>query len=207
MIELQKGPEPKILSDHAAEWTKALLKTIAEGKKPTAAEQGHYRHREIKEALKSETFRKCAYCESMFLHTGFGHIEHITPKSSKPELSFEWKNLTLACEICNVNKGTEEVIDPYEVNPDDHFAFEGPVIIPKPGSDIGFASEKQLKLNRAELIEYRKKKRDDIYFLIEAFRKSTNNEKKDAIRKLINERISKESEYSAMMSHLAKIYM
>ncbi|GBQ46048.1 HNH endonuclease [Komagataeibacter europaeus] len=207
MIELQKGPEPEVLSKNAATWTSVVLEKIAKGEDPTATEKSHYRHHEIKDALKSETFKKCAYCESIFLHTGFGHVEHITPKSSKPELSFKWENLTLACEVCNINKGKKEVIDPYETNPDDHFTFEGPVIIPKPGSDLAFMSETTLKLNRSELIEYRKNRKNDLYYLVEALRKSTSEEKREAIAKIISEKISKNAEYSAMMSHHARIYI
>ena len=35
----------------------------------------------------------------------YEHIEHLKPKSKYPELAFQWENLHLACQRCNVEKG------------------------------------------------------------------------------------------------------
>src|SRR5947209_8328121 len=127
MIRLNKGPKPQILTENEAAWTA----TVANGE-ATPAEKARYRHPEIKEALVSETHGKCAYCESKLQHIHHGDIEHIYPKSLALEKTFEWENLTLACEICNQNKSNkdpflEQILDPYSVEPSEHLFFAGPL--------------------------------------------------------------------------------
>lgn len=156
MIRLTKAAIPPILAAKAAEWTQALLLALRAGG-PTEAQKGRYRHPQIKAALIQETAGKCAYCESKLRHITHGDVEHITPKSSSPEKSFAWENLTLACDICNENKSdyAGELADPYVIDPEDHFLFLGPVVVPRPGSDVGLITEKLLRLNRSDLIERR----------------------------------------------------
>lgn len=157
MIKLKKLVQPDILKANAASWTQILLEKIANNVVPTDTERNRYRHPEIKKALVSETHGKCAYCESKLLHTAYGDIEHIIPKSKKNEVTFEWDNLTLACDICNTNKSDKfetgtGFIDPYLKDPEDHFYFLGPVIYAKPGDSDARLTEEALKLNRIELI-------------------------------------------------------
>src|ERR1700722_9410453 len=104
MIKINKLPAPAILVEKSTEWTNALLEKISKGEKPTDAESNRYRHAKIKQALLDETHGKCAYCESKLRHIAYGDIEHVVPKSVRPELSFDWQNLTLACDVCNTNK-------------------------------------------------------------------------------------------------------
>ena len=78
---------------------------------------------------------------------------------------FEWSNLTLACDICNTNKGThfgnhEDLVDPYAGEPSVHLIFLGAMVLAKPGSGPGLATESTLQLNRLELLERR---RDRLY--------------------------------------------
>lgn len=115
---------------------------------------------EIKDALVAETNGKCAYCESKLLHIHHGDVEHIYPKSMAPERTFEWENLTLACEICNQNKAArdpmlEAIIDPYRREPSEHLLFVGPFIFSR-GTVFGTNTRILLDLNRAELAERRK---------------------------------------------------
>ena len=105
MRHLVKGAIPKVLQDKAQQWTEELLAVLARGEKPTDAIKGRYRHPDIKNAIKVETSDKCAYCESKITHIAYGDIEHIIPKSKVPARAYEWQNLTLACDICNGNKG------------------------------------------------------------------------------------------------------
>jgi uncharacterized protein (TIGR02646 family) len=158
MIRLSKRPEPQVLLDHAVEWTEALLDREAAGENPTAYEKTRYRHPEIKATLIAETFGKCAYCESRLLHIHHGDVEHIYPKSLDVLQSFDWENLTLACEICNQNKSNrdplvEHIIDPYAEDPEAHLVFLGSLIFPK--SPKGTATRAILELHRAALVEMR----------------------------------------------------
>lgn len=208
MIKLSKGPKPPILEDEADSWTAALIEKIACGEKPTKSELGQYRHPQIKAALLLETHRKCAYCESKFAHVSFGDVEHVTPKSKKPELTFCWENLTLACQVCNNGKSDhDDVLDPYKHEPSDHLHFEGTALVPRPGSDIGFLTERRLSLNRVELIEARKRRRDSLYTMAEAAAKNTNVDKKRVLLQLLNDEMAADREYAAMCAELVPRYM
>lgn len=162
MIKLTKLAEPEVLRNHGEEWTRLLLEKIGKGEKPTATEASRYRHPEIKAAIIEETHGKCAYCESKLRHIHHGDVEHIYPKSLDESKRFKWSNLTLACEICNQNKSnkdpkTEHIIDPYDVDPDQHILFIGALIFPK-GTPQGQNTTVLLDLNRTELVERRQEK-------------------------------------------------
>ncbi|MBB6239952.1 uncharacterized protein (TIGR02646 family) [Pedobacter sp. AK013] len=56
--------------------------------------------------------KKCAYCESNFVHTSFRNVEHFRPKGEITEavapkspgyywLASDWDNLLLSCTLCN----------------------------------------------------------------------------------------------------------
>ena len=152
MRELVKLAKPQILVENEAAWTQALLAVIARGEDPTSTQKGRYRHPQIKRQLLLETEEKCAYCESKMRHITYGDIEHVIPKSKKPELSFVWENLTMACDVCNTNKGTfyevidgnngSILIDPYVDTPSDHFMFIAEHVRPRPDSTRGYISDK-----------------------------------------------------------------
>lgn len=162
MIRLAKTDEPQILADRGAEWTKTLVDKKAAGQVATPAESTRYRHPDIKNALVAETHNKCAYCESKLQHTHHGDVEHIMPKSLQLEKILDWANLTLACEKCNQNKSNldpnaEKIIDPYAVDPRDHFFFAGP-FLHSLGTAEGISTKAILDLDRPELIEMRRER-------------------------------------------------
>src|SRR5260221_8924791 len=158
MIRLKKSPKPEYLARNASEWARVLLEKLAVNQVPSPTEKSRYRHPDIHAELISETHGKCAYCESRLLHIHHGDVEHIYPKSLAPAKTFEWKNLTLACEICNQNKSDkdplmEHMIDPYEDDPENYFLFVGGLIF---GKGIpGVSTVEILRLHRAELVEIR----------------------------------------------------
>jgi uncharacterized protein (TIGR02646 family) len=154
MIKLAKLPVPAVLSRNAAKWTKDLLAAKAIDAK--AEVKSKWSHADIKDALKHETMGKCAYCESKPLHVSFGDVEHICPKSSKPELAYEWSNLTLACEVCNGRKGAAEgLIDPYVDEPAKHFEFYGPMLTDREHTGSAKRTRITLDLNGEELLSRR----------------------------------------------------
>jgi 5-methylcytosine-specific restriction endonuclease McrA len=160
MIRLTKTPQPQILADNVTAWTATLTDKIARGETPTDTEKTRYRHPQVKAALIDETKGKCAYCESKLLHIHHGDVEHIYPKSLAPERSFEWENLTLACEICNQNKSNkdpliEAIIDPYVIDPAEHLVFMGTLLFDL-STPHGISTREMLDLNRIELVERRK---------------------------------------------------
>ncbi|OQX75496.1 MAG: hypothetical protein B6D61_10270 [Bacteroidetes bacterium 4484_249] len=73
-----------------------------------------YGHKSVKNQLIEEQYGKCCYCESDFLATGYGDVEHFRPKGgfqqrkndkvAKPGyfwLTYDWNNLFFSCQICN----------------------------------------------------------------------------------------------------------
>lgn len=54
-----------------------------------------------KDAVKAESFNKCAYCESPTAVVAHGDIEHFRPKSSYWWLAYTFHNYCYCCQICN----------------------------------------------------------------------------------------------------------
>jgi len=155
MISLTKLAEPSSLKRNKTKWTEDLLDAIRSGEKMriTSARR-KYNQPDVKDQLKRETNEKCAYCESKVTVVAYGDIEHVTPKSIKPELTFEWGNLTFACEKCNGNKSDKEgILDPYTDRVEDALFFVGPFL--KGRCETAQLTEMELKLNRTALIEDR----------------------------------------------------
>lgn len=167
MIRLTKGPIPPVLAVNAAAWTNELLVRIATGDEPTKYQLGRYNKPEIKNALLAETKMKCAYCESNFRHVTYGDIEHITPKAGNPAVRFDWENLTIACDVCNTNKGeVMGLVDPYSVDPCVLYDFQGPLMWAISTDASALLTEEQLQLNRDGLVERRKERIDFVRSLV-----------------------------------------
>ena len=204
MIALKKEDIPAILAKEAQNWTTALTTKLNSGKKPTNTEKTRYRHPDIKQALIKETHGKCAYCESKILHVSPGDVEHIFPKSKRPELTFEWNNLTLACTECNRRKDAEDFcdsklfVDPYKVDPVEHFWFAGPAMIPVPGNDAAHATWKKLELNREKLFGVRQEAIEDLRVRLSNIAKTLDPDARAILIAETLEEASAKKEFSAM---------
>lgn len=200
MIYLLKSAIPTVLQTNAAAWTSALLIEIAAGGEAKKARQAKYNRSEIKEALIKETSGKCAYCESKFGHVTYGDIEHVIPKSVAPEITFEWSNLTIACDKCNTNKSDEEgLVDPYEEEPANHLIFDGPMVLAHPDSIKGRLTEEVLDLNRSELIERRRDRLKDLMRRLNEIKTAPTDDLRRVLRrKLLEVETSGSTEYAAI---------
>lgn len=197
MIRLEKGEAPQLLVENAAKWTAELL-AETDGKR-LAYRKSRYNQPPIKDAIIRETSSKCAYCESNPLHVSYGDIEHIRPKSVDLARTFEWDNLTLACDICNTRKGSREgLLDPYGCDPEVEFVFFGPMILHNNGRAIAEVTRTVLDLNRAELLAKRSERVDA---LINRLRQAENHpdegERKLIIAATIDFEISRDREFAA----------
>jgi uncharacterized protein (TIGR02646 family) len=199
MIRLTKGPRPNVLTANASRWTQELLATLAAGNDPTPTQLSHYRHLEIKDALKEETHRKCAYCESKPLHVTHGDVEHIVPKSIHPELAYEWENLTLACDSCNTQKSNREgFVDPYSDDPQLEFGFQGPMIFSRPGQNRAERTVARLRLNRIDLFERRGEKLETLLKQLYRLKETVDVQQREFLRNtLIDDETSDDKEYAA----------
>jgi len=207
MIRLQKLVEPGSLQRNRAKWTQDLLEAIElEDSELIKKCKKKYNQQDVKEQLRRETKGKCAYCESRVIVVAHGDIEHVTPKSANPERTFEWGNLTFACQICNQNKSSaEDMFDPY-IDPMEEIAFLAAPIL----SGRSVRTRKtviQLGLNRAELIEDRVLHIKELNLALEAI----DREEDEELRTLLLSQLEREfdigdAEYILMKKTLLDAY-
>lgn len=188
MIKVERIEAPKILNDNATNWTTAYvdakrkLKNDPKNvklKDAVSKAEKKYGHPKIREQLNTMFQGKCAFCEAYILHNSYPHIEHFRPKSKFPALCFEWKNLLLACGICNgsANKGVKfpdeaeggPLVNPVEEDPNDFFRFEFDPLTATANvlekNVRGKTSLETYGLNRQDLIRHRSRAIHNISFI------------------------------------------
>ncbi|WP_169789430.1 HNH endonuclease [Skermanella aerolata] len=183
---------------------------LAGGEEPTKADKGRYAHPEIKAALVAETHGKCAYCESKVRHIAHGDIEHVVPKSVVPARWFDWDNLTLSCDICNGRKSDfhgdhDTFIDPYAVDPEQHFWIVGETVFPRPGCDAAALTERLLGLNRAELVERRSERLKGLMKLLEVIERTVDPNLKGILQADFAEEAAEDKEYAALAREVMRM--
>jgi uncharacterized protein (TIGR02646 family) len=205
MIKLQKRPKPAILERNAEIWTKVVLEKLEKSLELATHEKNKYNHPDIKTALIDETHGKCAYCESKIMHVTYGDIEHITPKKAKPELWFDWENLTLACDVCNTKKSTKEnIIDPYEDDPANRIIFIGSTVWPAPGDEISKYSIEELGLNRDALTAKRQERIEYLMLLLEVVAKTNTPELRERLKSDFMLELSSDKEFAGLARCIAE---
>ena len=157
MRRLTKTEIPLILKSNQAAWRQAFEDHVAaNGGTVGSGAPAHYRHADVREALRIEVAEKCAYCESCLLHVTYDHIEHILPRKHRPDLVVTWSNLTLACPKCNQSKSdyyvpSAPLVHPYEDDPEAEIEFEGPMARTD-GHGPGYRTISVCDLNRGALV-------------------------------------------------------
>ena len=206
MIPLKKLEEPGSLQRNRARWTKELLEAIKAGdKKLINSRKKKYNQQDVKDQLKRETKGKCAYCESRITVVAHGDIEHVTPKSVEPDRTFEWGNLTFACQICNQNKkDKDDMFDPYVHSVNELAFFASPILSGR--SERAKKTVIQLKLNRAELIEDRTEHIKDFSRALEAIDREENELRDLLISQMERELDIGDVEYILMKRTLLEAY-
>ncbi len=76
-----------------------------------------YRSESVWKELSRAQYNKCCYCESKFLATSYGPVEHYRPKGAVQQapgqrkeypgyywLAYDWNNLLFICTACNTKK-------------------------------------------------------------------------------------------------------
>jgi uncharacterized protein (TIGR02646 family) len=208
MIKLQKGGPPQVLIDNAVAWTKVVVDRLAAGEKPTNTEKNRYNHRDVKAALVAETRGKCAYCESKVRHVSYGDIEHVVPKSDDPSRWYDWLNLTLACDVCNTKKSNAPVngdvfVDPYAVDPEGEYWLLGAMVKERTGREAAVLTERLLDLNRAELLERRAGRLNDLLRMLDV----VEGAQQPALKAVLWEDFCRETEGDKEYAALARTVM
>lgn len=209
MIKLTKAAKPQILVNNAAKWTAEYIACLNANQKPSDAIAHRYNHPDIKNALETETYGKCAYCESKIKHIEFGDIEHILPKkkNARPDLYVEWNNLTLSCEVCNRTNKKDyydpqmPLVNPYIDEPDDFFIFLGTLISPRNNNPRGFVTESTLDLNRSDLVIRRNERLQSINKLLFSWEQASDIMIKNVLANEIKKECAPDKEYSAFVRH------
>jgi hypothetical protein len=159
-----------------------------------------YKYPENKDALKRSCNNKCMYCESEFDSTDYGDVEHIKPKIKFKDLKFDWENLGYSCVKCNRDNKKDEwddnFINPFQINPEDHFTALGPLIWPKSNSIRGQVTKDILDLNRIQLVTNRSQRLIDLGNLITRYNELGDGASKNAVKNQILKEIEPDKEYS-----------
>jgi uncharacterized protein (TIGR02646 family) len=169
MIKINKTSEPNILRQNGHTWTQELItaigsRTYSDLDNATKKRfRSYYRRKAIKTAIAEEANRKCSYCESKFLGTSFGEIDHVIPISRQPQLAYIWNNLVHSCKKCNNAKlhyhdPSDPIAHPVDDDPVQHISFEPTTAIAIPraaGASIGLTTIREVALNRQHLLEDR----------------------------------------------------
>ena len=205
MRRLRKDSTPPILAAEGPEWTAKFTAEQEAGQTKFTP----WRHSGIVAALTQETFGKCAYCESVISDVAAPHVEHIRPKSRRPDLVVDWQNLTLACPACNSAKGTyyseaAPLLNPYEVDPEIHLMFVGPAIAAQLGDDLGRRTVTKLKLMREALILERAKRIQAVADLIERWHRASDPDEKQIFKEAVDEALADGAEFAATLRSFAR---
>ncbi len=172
MIAFTRLPEPAVLKEKKAQWTKIFLEKRAKRPKhgPPSRQYGHHT---IRNALGAMSFRKCFYCERK-LDEEKGEIDHYIEVAEAPQLAFEWKNLYLSCHDCNRGKlpntsiPAADCLDPCDptINPAEHLTFDDELIRPKNSSSSGAKTIQKYQLDRKGLNYLRSKQLQRFYEIL-----------------------------------------
>jgi hypothetical protein len=204
MIRLSKGPKPRIVVHRGSTWTADYVQRSSAG----SARQhlpAHYRHAEIKAALRLECHDKCMYCETRVSHSQYGDIDHQIPVSLRPDLVVDWLNLGYSCEKCNNNKGDYwdehfPLVNPYIEDPSQFLTFAGPMILPRPGNLRGKLTIERIDLNRNELIAQRKERLERIIPLVDQVALMPAGMPRNVMMSALRKEMNTAVEYSATIA-------
>lgn len=108
---------PEILIKKGKSSTDVLVASVESGEDSLFFDRTIYADSVVKEQLKNDQNKKCAYCER-FLNGDYGAVEHFRPKAGYIEinngkevlkkpgyywLAYDWKNLLYSCSECNTS--------------------------------------------------------------------------------------------------------
>lgn len=212
MIQLNKGPQPKVLSDNAGNWTKDLLLRLARGETVPDAIWRRYAHATVKDQAIADSHGKCIYCESKVRHISHGDLEHMKPKKRFPQGTYEWANLGFVCTKCNGSKldkydEATPPVNPFNELPGDFFVACGEFVWPRPGNNRATVTEQLASLNRVELLERRRHRLEGIRAIVELIRRERDNAAKAAFVDQLSQELVDSGEYAFCARAAAALLM
>lgn len=159
-----------------------------------------WRESSLVTALVLETGGKCAYCEAVIADVAAPNVEHIAPKSQRPDLVVDWHNLTLACPSCNSAKGayysaSAPLLNPYVDDPERHLIFAGPAVTGRPGDNLGAITVAKLKLMRAALVVERSKRIQNLADLIDRWFRAPDDDSRLVFEEVVRDALGDDAEF------------
>jgi len=201
MRNVKKLPPPRVLVENKDLWDSAVRTD------PSDHNKNQYRHTDIKETLLQETKSKCVYCESKIRHNCPGDIEHKIPKSKRPDLMFEWDNMTIACSECNRRKSEYHepdcmFLDPNKDDVESMIFHAGPFVFSMPATPRSETTVRLLELDRMdrrpELIARKLERLEQVRNLAERISREVILPLKQILLESLQEQCSSIFEYSGM---------
>lgn len=203
VIRIRKGPTPPTLQRNAEDWTEELLARLEAGQPVSAEMWNRYNTPDVKQQAIADSHSKCAYCESKVTHVSFGDLEHMRPKKRFPSHAYDWSNLVLVCSRCNNKKREtyDEAVPPIDPVAEDPAAFlvaHGEWVWPTAGAlhDRAFETIELVGLNRAELLEQRRRRCEKIRLLVTSYGRAVGQAAKAAILEQLQDELSEAGEFS-----------
>lgn len=208
MIRLQRREVPDHLAQRIAQRTQRFLALREAGETIPENLATAYKDPEVKLLLREETADKCAYCESKIPHVDYGDVEHLISKAARPDLRFEYTNLTYACGVCNTKKGDYNdeqtpLLNPYIDDIERHLLAVGPMVMRLPTSDRGLVTQKRLDLNRGALVERRTERLEAIGTLMDQVARASI----PAIREVLLDQVRQECDADKEYAFVARSFV
>ena len=166
-----------------------------------------YNKADVRRALENMYAQLCCYCESRVGIAGYPSIEHRQPKKCYPEVTFDWNNLHLACQVCNSSKGAKwdvcyPILDSAQDTILQHLGYRigsgGPKRWPK--SRRGETTIDHAKLNRQKLLDVRTEIAHSALRVIAVLKNDSNSPAAEWIREQLQEQTA--GQYGSLVSCL-----
>ncbi|MCB2354378.1 retron system putative HNH endonuclease [Clostridium estertheticum] len=211
MHKVNRGIKPKSLNDNATKWTRELLVQVPLNKTFTDIPSKYvnkYKQEDVKQVLTQMYEGLCCYCESPIGVQTYEQIEHLKPKSIFPRFCFEWNNLHLSCQICNISykkanwDNDNPILDPTVDNIEDFIEIdlESGEIIPISNNERANTTIEHTGLNRVNLV----KRRNSIIIIMKKLLKIAVNANEIEEFKEILETMSVDMGYKLLFSSFIK---
>jgi len=213
MRNVDRPAQPDSLRRNAANWKRELVKQVGRfrGDSSRVPESffKHYKKDDVLQTLKSMYNSCCCYCEGFISDVSFDRIEHLKPKRKFPRYTFDWNNLHLICEKCNIFKSDQydaknPILDPVIDKPiSQHLTYHFYMV--KPLSRRGKTTVSHPRLNRPELKTARGKIFWETLRIIEAINVNPDDPANDEFINDLDEK--SDGEYGSLMAYVKQTFL
>ncbi len=145
MIQVAVKPEPPSFNVQVRIPGKAFLAVNPNPKNSKEWSNREYWQRSLPD-LRSSYNKICSYCAQWIPHgTGSHSVDHFQPKSSRPDLAYEWSNLRYVSSRFNSRKRIKQIVDPFEID-GNWFELDFSSLFVHPNSQLDTATIDRIKL-------------------------------------------------------------